>query len=842
MNGLGNTFTITRRELSAYFDSAIAYIFMIVFISISVGLYMTEFFLAGRADMRSFFNSLPISLCIFLPAVTMRLWAEEKRGNTLELLLTFPMKTEELVAGKYLASVIFYLLSLLTTLTIPIMLLFLGKPDFGPIVGSYLGIFLVGAFFLAFGIFISGICHDQIVAFITTLIGCFLFVLVGTDFVAASMDGWIPGFGTFLKNSLGVLPHFNSFAKGTIDFKDLIYFSVGAAIFLILNGFWLEGRMRPKAKSIFASVAVILVAVFIAFNWLVHDLSFGRIDLTERKIYTVSNVTKQILKDLKAPALVKLYISPSNKMPSQLKMLEQEIIDKLDEFKLASNGKFDFKVIHMEAANISGRERKNPKEELSQEEQLLKKGIEPFQVQSIEADQMGVQLIYSAMSIAYKEKPEEVISQIIPGTLNELEYLILSKIYRMTLAEVPKIAVVAPYEDKALDPNMASILMQLGGGKIPDQYREDEFRLVPAALEYSGYPNERIKLTKEESIPEGTKTLIILNPKNFNERQRYEVNRFLVEGGSVLLGVQNYQFDYKPAGRRGVQVGVRPENPGINELISSWGLQVDGSILMDEQSDVISISGGSQMGPFAVSIPVKTPLQIVISQSGMNPNVSITSNLSPIFYLWGSALNLDDKKLSELKLTNTILLSSTNRSWKVLSQGSTLNANDFLVDVNGYSGPFSLAALVSGQFPNVFQDRKTLPLWPEERQPASEENAAEDAKELEKKATAAPELAPKPGKLLVVGASTIFKENLMGSGGGHLNFFLNAIDALTLGDELTKIRSKQEINRLTRRVSAPENLMWQVFTRFFIPILILLFWAVRFIIRRQIKQNYLRQV
>ena len=100
-----NILTIFNREIKAYFNSAIAYIFIIVFLLILVGLYMSQFFLVGNADMREFFFMLPLVLCVFIPAITMRLWAEDRRGNTLELLLTFPVKTHELVLGKFLAVV-----------------------------------------------------------------------------------------------------------------------------------------------------------------------------------------------------------------------------------------------------------------------------------------------------------------------------------------------------------------------------------------------------------------------------------------------------------------------------------------------------------------------------------------------------------------------------------------------------------------------------------------------------------------------------------------------------------------------------------------------------------------
>src|SRR3989338_8452900 len=115
MGGMSNLFTIFKRELKAYFDSPIAYIFLIVFIFFANGLFMLQFFQIGKADMRQFFGFLPYALTIFIPAISMRLWSEDKRGNTFELLLTFPMKAHELVLGKFFASFIFYFFALLTT-------------------------------------------------------------------------------------------------------------------------------------------------------------------------------------------------------------------------------------------------------------------------------------------------------------------------------------------------------------------------------------------------------------------------------------------------------------------------------------------------------------------------------------------------------------------------------------------------------------------------------------------------------------------------------------------------------------------------------------------------------
>ncbi len=151
-----NVLTILRRDLGAFFTSPVGYIFMIVFLLISVGLYITAFFTFPVADMRMFFTNLPLLLCVFVPAVTMRVWAEERKENTWELLLTFPMKSWQLVLGKFLACLVFLAATLAATCTVPIMLAALGNPDGGVIFGGYVGTLLLGAFFLSIGIFFSG--------------------------------------------------------------------------------------------------------------------------------------------------------------------------------------------------------------------------------------------------------------------------------------------------------------------------------------------------------------------------------------------------------------------------------------------------------------------------------------------------------------------------------------------------------------------------------------------------------------------------------------------------------------------------------------------------------------
>lgn len=234
---------IFRREFRAYFYSPIAYVFSVIFIILNSGIYMFHFFFFGNADMRAFFSQLPLTLgLIFIPAISMRLWSEEHKLGTVELLLTLPMKTEHIVLGKFLASFVFYLVALAGTLVIPILLVILGKPDFGPIIGGYFGAILLGAFFLAVGIFISGFFSDQIVSLIITSLACGFLALIGWQYVPMVIDGWIKGLGEFMYQYVGVTRHFNDIERGVIDIKSIIYFLSFTALFLYLNAKSLERR------------------------------------------------------------------------------------------------------------------------------------------------------------------------------------------------------------------------------------------------------------------------------------------------------------------------------------------------------------------------------------------------------------------------------------------------------------------------------------------------------------------------------------------------------------------------------------------------------------------------
>jgi ABC-2 type transport system permease protein len=231
------TAVVTRRELAAYFDAPIAYVYASVFLILSTTVFMNEFFLDAVADMTPFFRWLPLLLVAFVPAITMRSWAEEHAQHTFELLLTLPLQPLQVVLGKFVAALAFLALTLVGTTPIVIMLLSLGRPDLGVIAASYLGALLLGALFLAVGLLASALTRDQVVAFVLAALLGVVLVASGHPRVVEVLDGLAPALqiGTGLRTSLAALPRYEALTTGLVRLADLVYFALMCILFLALN-------------------------------------------------------------------------------------------------------------------------------------------------------------------------------------------------------------------------------------------------------------------------------------------------------------------------------------------------------------------------------------------------------------------------------------------------------------------------------------------------------------------------------------------------------------------------------------------------------------------------------
>ena len=226
--------TVCKRELRSYFATPVAYVFIVIFLVLSSAFtfYLGNFYERGQADLLPFFSFLPWLYLFLVPAVSMRLWSEERKSGTIELLLTLPITMWQAVMGKFLAAWFFIGIALALTFPLWLTVNYLGDPDNGVIFASYLGAWLMAGAFLAIGSCISAATRNQVVAFILTVVVCFLLVMAGFPLVLDAFRSWAPQMLVDAIASLSFLTHFSSISKGVIDLRDLLYF-------ILMIGFWL---------------------------------------------------------------------------------------------------------------------------------------------------------------------------------------------------------------------------------------------------------------------------------------------------------------------------------------------------------------------------------------------------------------------------------------------------------------------------------------------------------------------------------------------------------------------------------------------------------------------------
>ncbi|HEY1707785.1 MAG TPA: hypothetical protein VGG10_05935 [Rhizomicrobium sp.] len=237
MSALRSIWPVFKREFASYFATPVAYVFIVIFL-LAMGaftFYVGNFFDNGIADLSVFFGYHPWLYLFLVPAISMRLWAEERRTGTMELLLTLPVPLWAAVAGKYLAAWAFIAVALALTFPIWITVNYLGNPDNGVIVASYIGSLFMAGGYLAIGACISATTNNQVIAFVVSVVICFLFTVSGAPLVLDFFRGWAPLALVNAIASFSFLTHFQAISQGVIDLRDVIFFFSLIALFLTAN-------------------------------------------------------------------------------------------------------------------------------------------------------------------------------------------------------------------------------------------------------------------------------------------------------------------------------------------------------------------------------------------------------------------------------------------------------------------------------------------------------------------------------------------------------------------------------------------------------------------------------
>ena len=454
---------VAGKELRLYFGSPMALIFVGVFLALTlfVFFWVDSFFARGIADARALFEWMPLLLILLAAAQTMHQWSREEESGNLQTLLTTPARLSELVAGKFLSALALVAIALGLTLFLPVTVASLGNLDWGPVIGGYLAALLLASSYIAIGLFVSSRTNNQLVALIGAVAICGAFQAIGspviTDFFGATAGDLLRQFGTGSR--------FASIERGVIDFRDLAYYASLTLFFLALNALSLDSKRWSRGAHLRAHRingrlgAALVGANLLAFNLLIAPASFARIDLTQYREYSLSDVTANLLADLGEPLLVRGYFSEDSH--PALAPLVPGVKDTLREYELLSNGKLQLEFI-------------DPLTNLELEREATQVyGIRPTPLQVNERGGLSLVNVYFDLLIVYGDQTAALhfsdLIEIQPSgevRLRNLEYDLTSAIQRVVFGFQSLGAALASLDEPA------RLTLYASSATTPDMMRE----------------------------------------------------------------------------------------------------------------------------------------------------------------------------------------------------------------------------------------------------------------------------------------------------------------------------------------------------------------------------------
>jgi ABC-2 type transport system permease protein len=830
--------TILRRELGAYFNSPLAYVVAIGFMLLNSSLYVLGLWIENQVSMRGFFEWVSWSACFVIPAITMRLWAEEKRGATYELLFTFPMGTIELVVAKFLAALVFYAFCLSGSLFIPLILWRLSTPGLGPewaaIAAAYLGSLFAGALLIALGLFLSGLCRDQIEAFIITLVVVLALRLTGFTPIAGQIDSVFSGAGTFLSESVSFSTPLSRFARGLVDLGDVAYFVIWAAVFLFLNAVGLDRRLKPgSGVRYLATIGLGIPAMILA-----GSLAAGsgpRFDWTAEHMYTVSPAAVEVLEQVpKDEAVrVKLYFSPKDEMPAGWTTLERDVMEKLEELQRRSHGRLKVEVVHLHAddailraiqearqTSMGGEETDKKKGERGAvEEKLLQEGVVPFRVQTGGLTGSETKVVYAALSMTYGANKKETIPQLAPNETASLEQDLITRVYRMVSQKKPVVGLLAPIEAIDVPPQQLQLLAQLGIPLNQIQREKDDYSYARMLLSQAEqYDVRRLKPDAPVPLPADLSTLVILAPQRLSARMAWEVQRFLAGGGSVIVASRAFDAGLAPV-QNGVGVMLRKTENGLGQILDRYGVSVPAEMVLAPQSLPLSYS----VGPFSQPITVDFRWNFRLDPSALDRTTSLTNGVGgDLMVIDGaSPVVLDEAKLKQLGISAMPVINAPPRAWTREVPEAQIPRD--INDVKPPTGVVRLAVMLKGTFPAPEGAR---PAWPAAQGAPPPPEGPEP-----------PAVTSKAGSLLVVGTDQPFTDQQIADRGGRVNWsgalLKNSVDALSLGDILLRLTLREPTPRPIKPLERSAIVFYQFLIVGLAPLAYLALGIARLVMRKR---------
>lgn len=817
---------LLKKEILGFLSSLTGYIVIIVFLSIN-GIFLWilpdgyNVLDYGYAGLDGLFYISPYVFLFLIPAVTMRLFAEEQRSGTIEILVTKPISNFKIILAKYLAGLLLVLFSLLPTLLYVFSVYQLGYPtgnlDLGSIWGSYIGLFFLGASFVAIGLFASSVSDNPVISFIIAIL-LSSFVYDGFELIYSL--SLFSNIDLFIQN-LGIRAHYISVSRGVIDSRDIIYFLSLIFLFITLiqvvfdkkEAKWLVKKSKGitsfrmddrRIRKMFVALLIILITNFISSS------IYKRWDLTAEKRYTLTDASKSILDKIDTELYFKVYLDGD--FPAGFKRLRNESRGMLYQFR-AYNKNINFRFINPSAETDN--EKRN-----QLYERLAASGLNQTDLQVRTTEGLRQQLIFPGALVSYKDKelpvdflnsqmgvpPEAVLN----NSIQSLEFNIANVINKLSRSTNLRIGFLNGHGE------LAPIYVADIAQTLAQDY-------VIEGVEINGDQNSLIEFVTADSIQNKYSALIIAKPESvFSRQDKFVIDQFIMRGGKILWLLDPVLASMDSLKRVRSTMAIT-KYLNLDDQLFTYGVRLNNNLIMDLNALPIPLRTG-QMGNQAQIEFFPWYFYPIISPAGNHP---IVKNLNAIKTEFVSSIDT----IAKAGIKKTILLTSSNNS-RVINTPAIISL-DILQsepDVRFFNQPGQpIAVLLEGEFESVFKNRLS---------PFSQNISSSGI--IYKSITT---------QMIVVTDGDIIKNQLHNTRHdplplgydqytqqtfGNKDFILNAINYLTDGRELISIRNREIKLRLLDKAEITSNrLFWQLFNVVLPILLVLIFGIVQSLIRKK---------
>ena len=661
---------VCKNELFRYFVSPLAYVYLLSFLLLnsSFALYFGGFFNRGQADLQSMFAFQPWLYLLFIPGISMRLWAEEFRNKTIVQLVTMPVSVRTLVCGKFFAAWLFCGLALFLTFPFWITVNILGEPDNSVIALGYLASFVLAGCMLAISETMSALTKNQVIALVLAVIANLLFFWSGIEYILSFFRLFLPDSIIDVIASFSFLSHFDTLSLGLVELRDIIFFATIIFFFnfttiLIVNfkTAGTSGWLKSNNRGYYIFAWSMLLFAFLGINILANGLTRNiQYDATEKKIFTLTESSKQILQNLPEPVLAKLYFSPVlEQRNSSLRTIFDNVRLLLKKCKDVSNGNFDFKVYH-------------PKFLSEEEDIALANGLQPIPL--IDLNQNAL----FGLTLEDTLQNKQVIPFFAQERQGKLEQDLISKI-RDLHHKKKTIGVLTGLPLFGTNSADGTFLGQ--PWKIVDLWRENY---------------EIINIVRPEDFNYNFDVLVLFYPKPYKPEFAQAIKDYSRKGGKIML----FLDPANEASRLYSMENHRLEGSDLGELEDFWHIKFyKDYVVADLQNSItVDATANYKTNPtFSQDI-----IQFRIKSDDINYKHPVTKNLNEILMASSSVImpKLEDLKAGKIRFEPLLRASQISEIMPVSVVIDGLHPQEILQNFEPDNNPKILAAEIIGQEPN----------------------------------------------------------------------------------------------------------------------------------------------